>query len=177
VTVRKDPVKVMSVLYDIPEDDLNGERNLKILDSLEHASYFVWNEYLDRNLKMDSITIKGKKITIPKELGNYSIGQAIQCRALLSRAETYDEVIARAAAIYLQPIVTGLPFSMSLIKPIEEELLVMPVTEVLPVGFFFYAQLNRYGNPLMRIWNLLRYLGLSRTMQLLRRQGLELLSL
>lgn len=145
VVKTTDPVKHIAILYDLNYDELMQEESKALLAPLEKASAFLKYESLNYELPASGkIKIGNKEYNIPgassnggkHKLGAYTLGQAIQCRSHLEKCKTYGEGIAKAIAIYMQPTMTGLPFTMELVDEVEKIILRSPVTEVLGTGFF-----------------------------------------
>jgi hypothetical protein len=150
-----DPVKRLSLLYDLDYDELMNEPEHHLLAPLMQASAFLDYELLDKDLpESGKIKIGAQYYDIPglpskddpdkkPKLGAYTLGQAIQCRSHLEKCKTYEEGISLAVAIYMQPIVTKSEFTMEKVKSIEEMILVSPITEVLGTGFFLLQSVEK----------------------------------
>jgi hypothetical protein len=140
-------------------------------EALFECTRFVYEDPLDFNkLPMpEAITIAGRTVEIPRELGRMAIGQNIHVRAELeagalaidSQGTPRARQVSRVTAIYLQPYLDGIrkddaiqkaPFDFNRVLKIEEELLTMPITTVYPVGFFLLKRQRSYGTTWRRSW-------------------------
>jgi hypothetical protein len=139
-----DPVKRLSLLYNLNYEELMQETSHVLLAPLTQAAAFIDHQPLSKDLpESGKIKIGRTEYDIPKKLGAYTLGQAIQCRAHLEKCATYEEGIARAVAIYMQPTVTKSEFDMDKVELVEQMVLVSPVTEVLGTGFFLLQSVER----------------------------------
>jgi hypothetical protein len=173
---KKDPLQLLTILYGIEPEVLASSYNTKLIAALEQASAFVYEEDFNKDASVPAVLlVNGKFVLVPTKVGSYSVGQAIQARRVMEEAGVIDTCLSTVTAIYLQPGITGKPFSFEAAKELEVHLLKLPVTELYPVGFFFFRQLNSYGNKLLNAWTLWRTLGTRRTLSLLRRRGLRCL--
>ena len=98
--------------------------------------------------KPESIIIRDKLIKIPP-IGSLSIGQNIYLRQQLEKTEDIRLLIAKATAVYLQPLVDECKFDVEKAKELEDEIMLMPVCKVYPVGFFLLIRaINSGWKPL-----------------------------
>jgi hypothetical protein len=98
--------------------------------------------------KPDSIIIRNKLIKIPP-IGSLSIGQNIYLRQKLEKVEDIRLLIAKAVAVYLQPLVDECKFDVEKAKELEDEIMLMPVCKVYPLGFFLLIRaINSGWKPL-----------------------------
>jgi hypothetical protein len=103
-----------------------------------------------------TITLGGKLISFPKDLGRLKIGQNIHARQELQNVKDPNEAMSIVTAIYLQPIYDKIQYGLNeslfdfhRAKELEKLILQLPITEVYPVGFFFLKQLKNYGKGFM----------------------------
>jgi hypothetical protein len=128
-----------------------------------------------------AIEIRGKKIDIPEDISELSIGQSIHLRRdYIEKSEMLEENIAIATAIYLQPLVDGGKFNLKKAIVLSKEIEDMPVNLIYPIGFFLLKRALNFGQMpvnlsllerisqskrLRRMWRtLLRFIGYRGTM-------------
>lgn len=95
---------------------------------------------------------KGKKIDIPRDPAELSIGQNIHLRRKIEKTKLLEENIAMATAIYLQPLIDSGEFDLKRAEEIEKELEQLPVCIVYPIGFFLLKRVMKFGNRPRKIW-------------------------
>ena len=136
-----------------PEDD-----DLDLAAAIWECTKYVYLEPMDFTALPvpKTITLGGKLISFPKDLGRLKIGQNIHARQERQNVKDPNEAMSIVTAIYLQPIYDkiqyGLPeshFDFHRAKELEKLILQLPITEVYLVGFFFLKQLKNYGKGLM----------------------------
>jgi hypothetical protein len=142
-----DLIKAFSILIDEPYTDIAQSKS----EDLEAALYqcvsyvFTQPEYF-RDLEFPkSIRIRDQHYILPTDVQALSIEQNMHIRKAMAKANTYDELISIAVAIYLQPIVDQTEFAMKAAKELEKEILEMPIGVTYPIGFFFLHKLNKRG--------------------------------
>lgn len=128
------------------------------LETMMNALGFLFSDELDfKALPLPKVlSIFGKLYEVPKNLGNMSVGQAIMLRQLMDEEPNTNQLIAKAAAIYLQSVIDG-KVDAKRIEEIEIELLQTSCTTVFPIGFFLLRRLGNYGLGLRRLWHLLNF--------------------
>jgi hypothetical protein len=148
-----DMVKLFSILSGIEYKTLSETKDANLEQQLIIATRFVYEEtqrFKDAPVP-ESLTIQGKTVKIPKEVGGLSIGQSIHVRREMEKAKYIEELIAFATAIYLQPLVHGEDFdfvkAMELLPAINK----MPITEIYPVGFFLLLPLTKHGSNTLKL--------------------------
>ena len=153
-----DWLRVFSILSGISYTAVRDSKDNSIESALYAGVRFVFEQPFDfESLPMPTfVVIKGKTVLIPKNLGRLSIGQAIQVRQRIEKTKDLREALSIATAVYLQPIVDDEPFDYARAEVLEQEILQMPATKIFPIGFFLLRRLTRSGNPLKRIWLLMR---------------------
>lgn len=104
-----------------------------------------------------SIVFMSRAIPIPQNIGRLSIGQAIQARKSLEGVKDTRECLSIITAIYLQPLIDGAKFDHVRAIEIEQDLLLMPITDIFPIGFFLLRQLQNNGSWLQNALNLLLF--------------------
>ena len=138
------------------EDDLDLEA------AIWECTRFVYMEPMDfTKLPVPkTITVGGKVISFPQDLGRLKIGQNIHVRQELLNVKDANVVMAITTAIYLQPLYDKLTYGLqeSLFdfhsaKNLEREVLKMSIVDVYPIGFFFLKQLRSYGTGWQARWS------------------------
>lgn len=120
------------------------------------------------------IEVNGHKIEIPKNLRKLSVGQAMILRQRMD-TQPKEQLITYATAVYLQPLYfNNLPDSDQ-VEMLEAVLKRCTVIEIFPIGYFFLRRLSNYGNPLLNLFRVMKVVGMMKTMQLIRLQGLKAL--
>lgn len=100
------------------------------------------------------LAIAGKKIDIPQDISELSIGQNIHLRRdYIDKSQALEENIAIAAAIYLQPIIDGGPFKIKRAEALAKEIEEMPINLIYPIGFFLLNRAMTFGMPSMSQWH------------------------
>lgn len=128
------------------------------LETMMNALGFLFSDSLDfKALPIPKVLpMFGNVYEIPKNMGNMSVGQAIMLRQLMDEEPNTNQLIAKAAAIYLQSVIDG-KVDAKRIDEVEAELLQMSCTVVFPIGFFLLRKLGNYGLGLRRLWHLLNF--------------------
>lgn len=103
-----------------------------------------------------SVKFMSRDIIIPKNIGRLSIGQAIQARKSLEGVKDTRECLSIITAIYLQPLIDKAKFDHLRAIEIEQDILLMPITDIFPIGFFLLRQLQNNGSWLLNILNLVQ---------------------
>lgn len=115
-------------------------------DSIWNCIHWVIDEKFSfSETKPKAIEIDGKQILIPDGPGQMSIGANIHARKVIEKSKTYEENIAAAAAIYLQPLYDESKFDPKRVPELEEKLLDMPAYLIYPVGFFLLKRALTFG--------------------------------
>ena len=158
----KDLVKLFAILTGVELKTLANTHDLELEEALLIATNFIYTEppTFKEKPAPKEFTYNSKKITFPKQVEGFSIGQSILIRQRLDEVKTYDELISYALAVYLQPKIDGGDFDSDRVEDIEAEILKMPITETYPLGFFLLRPLMRRGASGWKIVRLLtiRYL-------------------
>lgn len=95
---------------------------------------------------------KGKKIDIPREPAELSIGQNIHLRRKIEKTKLLEESISIATAIYLQPKIDGGNFDLARAEEIAKDFDKLPVCIIYPIGFFLLKRAMRFGSKPKKIW-------------------------
>lgn len=98
--------------------------------------------------KPESLTIDGKKINLPKDIGNHSVRQFEQLKAIIAELyvdgePNHNQVIQKypmMCAIYLQPLLDG-RYSYSDVKELSDKLYMLPAKDIVGLGTFFFKML------------------------------------
>jgi hypothetical protein len=102
------------------------------------------------------LAIAGKKVMIPRQIEELSIGQAIHLRRRMEQFKVIEQAIAAATAIYLQPIIDQGKFDISRAKALEKEIEQMPACQIYPIGFFLLRRVASYGLSSASLWSRIR---------------------
>lgn len=113
-----------------------------ILEQVEDLNFLPIPKYF---------AIDGKTFELPKNLGKLTLGQNLHIRMVIEDKDIRSK-IAFATAVYMQPIIDGMPFNTDRVKYYEQLMLEMPVTDIYPVGFFFLRPLENFGKEPMLSW-------------------------
>lgn len=158
----KDLVKLFAILTGENLQTIANTHDFILEEALLHATNYVYTEpqAFKNSPVPEAFIFHKERITIPKKVEGFSIGQSIIIRQRLDEVKTYDELISYALAVYLQPKIDGGDFDSDRIESIEAEILNMPITETYPLGFFLLNPLMRRGVSGWKIVRLLviRYL-------------------
>lgn len=161
----KDLVRLFSIMSGIDYAFISTSDSEELEDSLLIATKFIYDEKPDfKDVPVpDEITLLGKTIKVPGNLGRLSIGQNIHVRQRLAKSKTYDELISFTCAVYLQPLLDQGSFDLDRAEEIEKHILDLPITKTYPIGFFLLRQLGSSG----RTWTN----ALPLTLRLLTKSG------
>lgn len=148
----KDTVSLFSILSGVSYRALYHSKDRELEAGLLAATQFIYEEKptFKSQGKPDKFTFRGAEYTVPKDLTGLSIGQNIHVYQRLTGAKTYDELIALALAVYLQPIIDGKDFDLDRALELEKEIERMPITETYPLGFFLLQPLIKSGQTLQK---------------------------
>lgn len=116
-------------------------------DKLPFPSHYV---YRGKKIKLskNSVTI-GQSIAVKQAMQAYALKYMDNLKIkTFVKDFFFDGLIAYAASVYLQPILTGVPFDSELASDIESDLLKQPITEVYPIGFFLLVRSQANGQNL-----------------------------
>lgn len=161
----KDLVKLLSILIGHDYKGLGDADDYELESSLWNVVHFVFNSefYFDNSDMPKSIRVGNIDITIPTDLGNLSLEQAIHVRQRMQSVTDADEsadlnqCMSFALAVYLQPEYDNGPFDMDRALILEDKLLQMPIVDLHPIGFFLLNRVLRYGNKHYITWSRLKY--------------------
>jgi len=153
-TDRDDLTRMLAIVYNIDYDILNKSNPL-LMKPLARACRFLVTDTMDlKSLpKPSTINIGAQKIDVPVKIGTEAFGKAIILKSMIGK--TFEENIAKLAAIWLTPI----PFSMTAARKLEEQIMELPITDVYPISFFCVSTLTLPGSVLMKGLLLLRASG------------------
>lgn len=138
--------KLFSIMLDRPMDFINDSRDADLEEALLHCTQFVYTEPMDfAKLPLPkNLSINGKAILIPKDLGRMTIGQNIHVRQAMASKDG-NALISLVTAIYLQPIYDNAKFDYYRALELEKHILKLPIVATYPIGFFFLTQLKNSG--------------------------------
>lgn len=160
---KKDLIELFSILSGIDRDKLYNAHDPTLEEKLIRCSHFISQPPQFSKDVPDFITLpdkhdNGVKVKIPKNTASLSIGQSIMVRQKLDGLEVYEQVMAFACAVFLQPLVDGEP-NEERIYELEAYILKMPIVEIYPLGFFLLSPLTKIGrsftsevNRMFRHW-------------------------
>lgn len=165
----KDLVKLFSIFTGVEYKIIGDSHDYELEEKLIYATRFMYEEQVDfKALPVpEFITIKGKKVKINKDVGGLTIAQNIHVRTELDKIRVYesgepvyDELIAYACALFLQPLYDESEFDFHRAMELEQDILKMPITETFALGFFLLRPAMRtgrgFGMELTRLRILLR---------------------
>jgi hypothetical protein len=165
----KDLVKLFSIFTGVEYKIIADSHDYTLEEKLIYATKFVYEEEVDfKKLPVpECITIKGKEIKFNKDVGGLTIAQNIHVRTELDKIRVYesgepvyDELIAYACALFLQPLYDESEFDFHRAMELEQEILHMPITDTYALGFFLLRPVMKsgkgFGMELTRIRILLR---------------------
>lgn len=113
---------------------------------------FKFNSELPKALELC-----GKKVTIPQDPRELSIGQNIHLRRdFIDKSTILEENISIATAIYLQPIIDNSLFNIARAKEIAKEIDEMPISVIYPIGFFLLERALKFGQKPEKTWPVLK---------------------
>jgi hypothetical protein len=154
---------VSGIEFDYIRESTDGKLEVKLIAAVQYIVNPKKVTEWDKLPIPKSIEYKGRTIELPKKtvitIGqSIAIRQAMQVYALRFKDNLtirsfvkdffFDGLVAYAASVYLQPIITSQSFDSDLAKDVEDELLKMPITQIYPIGFFLLMKLQRTGKDL-----------------------------
>ena len=156
----KDLIRLFSILTGIPYRVIFDSHDYALEQNLIYATAFIFEEKIDfKSLPVpETFHVKGKEVKVPKDIKGLSIGQNIHIISELQNAQVYDQLIALAIAIYLEPLYTGQDFNYEHAKELEQDILLMPITKTYSLGFFLLKPVMRSGRSSMMPLNRIRIL-------------------
>jgi len=146
----EDWCQLFSILSGMDVDQVRESKDGKLEAMFYQCISFVFTEKIDfEKLPLpETLSINSKIIPIPRDLGRLSIGQAIQARKSIEGVKDTRECLSIITAIYLQPLLDNAKYDHLRAIEVEQEILLMPITSIFPIGFFFLRQLRPSGNML-----------------------------
>lgn len=140
-----------SILSGVPLEAWYKSEDLELFEKIEPYLEFLTDlEDLPNYFVPDFITIKGQLYKAPGGIGINTAGQKWHLEDCLKKAGEEGkqdiEVYAEAIAIYMQPIVTGLPYDSDLVEKLIPDILECRLSEVFPLAGFFLSNYLRYLN-------------------------------
>ena len=161
-----DYVKGFSKIVGVDYDIISRSKSKKLYRILFEVIAWTGEEVDWEHLKTpEHLTIGGKKIKMPKNIGDQSLGQKILVHEAMLGG-SLNEVLPVALATYLDPLYYGKEFDRSRAVKFEEVVKNLPVLEAYPAGIFFLTRSQKpqsFGtNALLRLLarSLKRGLGL-----------------
>ncbi len=150
---KEDLIKLFSILSGIGYSAINTSTDRDLEENLIRCTRFVFTDSDFKTAPVpEFITINGKDIPIPKNVGALSIGQNIHVRQEIDRivqlrgeGATYEELISYACALYLQPLVDEMEFNYERALILREEIKKLPITTTYPIGFFLLRPMMKNG--------------------------------
>ena len=139
-------IKCFAAVLNKPYTDIE-ESHAEILDaSIYQLSAFMVNEKMDfkKSNPSDTLTINKIVIPIPKNLGRLTVAQSFQSRVEL-KENSFELIISKILAIYLQPLFYGTKFNMEQVERLEKIIDTIPIYKTYPICFFFVSKLHNYG--------------------------------
>lgn len=164
---KEDLIKLFSILSGIGYTAINTSTDRDLEENLIRCTRFVFTDSDFKTAPVPEIlTINGKDVQIPKNVGSLSIGQNIHVRQEIDRIvqlrgekATYEELISYACAMYLQPLVDEMEFNYERAIALREKIKELPITVTYPIGFFLLSPMMKNGlhwrsvlNPLIAIF-------------------------
>lgn len=109
---------------------------------------FMWYADVPEFKKPGSLVIEGKTIELPKDIGNHSVRQFEQLKAIIAELyvdsePNYNQVIQKypmMCAIYIQPLLDG-KYDYSKVKELSDKLYMLPAKDIVGLGTFFFKRL------------------------------------
>lgn len=152
----RDNFKLLGILTDTEFTEFNrSPENVLALTGL--LGWVIVQPFQFSGTPPKVLEIKGKKIEIPEEVSELSIGQNIHLRRdYLDKSKTFEENISIATAIYLQPILDGKKFNIKRAIALSKEIDEMPVNLIYPIGFFLLSRAQKFGMPPASRWQQVR---------------------
>lgn len=143
----KDLVKLFSILVDMDYKVLYNSHDFVLEEALVLATKFIYEENIDlKKLKVpETLTIEGKTIPVSLKIGSLSTGQNIHVRQKLDECKAYEQAIANACAVFLQPAYDGTEFNYYRAMELEQKILKLPIVETYALGFFLLKPLIKSG--------------------------------
>jgi len=103
-----------------------------------------------------SISINGRTIPIPQNIGALPIGQTILLKSAMDKTTFTEENICFACAVYLQPLLDEAKPNLESIKRWELEFEKLPITEIFSVGFFLLSHVTKNSKRHLSVWQQIR---------------------
>lgn len=161
--LEEDWVKLFSIFSGIDASAIAESTDEKLSAALYRTIEFAFTPFDESAPVPDTLELRTiwesdnpappVTVTLPKTLGQFSIGQAIQARRSIEGLTDIREGLSIVTAIYLQPLIDGGKFDMLKVVPLEYTIKRMPITKIYPLGFFLLRKLNDYGPRPTGIWH------------------------
>lgn len=156
----KDYVKGFSKIIDVDYDIISRSKSKKLYRMLFEVISWTGNFIDWKNLQTpEYLTIGEKDIQMPRDIGEFSLGQKILVHEAMLNTENINEVLPVALAVYLDPLYHGEDFDRDRAIKFEEQMKALPVLEAYPAGIFFLTRLLK--SPSYGMIDLLRLVARS----------------
>ena len=155
-----DYVKGFSKIVGIDYDIISRSKSKRLYRILFEVIGWTSEEIDWEHLPVpEYLTIEGKDIQIPKNIGEQALGQKILVHEAMVNTKNIGEVLPVALAVYLDPLYHGKEFDRERAIKFEEKIKQLPVLEAYPTGIFFLTRLLK--SPSFGIKGLLQLLARS----------------
>ena len=164
---ERSEIKLFSILTGTSYESIFDSKDYYIESLIYSLVSCIYNDDFTDAPIPETITVGGKTIKIPRNLGKLSIGQNSIVRKLCRQTDLLtgkpidtNLILPTVTAIYLQPLYDAKPLNGDLVTAqfdydrameLEKEILKMPITEIYPIGFFFLNLLRLYGTGWRRL--------------------------
>ena len=146
-----DVVGLLAVLIGVEKHTLMNSTDNIEQDLYKMVQFYIDNPVGYREAPMKPFMLRGKKVTIPKDIELERLGQRILFASVVGKHKFAYEAIPEAVAIYLIPSITpDGGFDDSLIEEVAEEIKTLRIVDVFPVADFFLNSLRssqKSGTP------------------------------
>jgi hypothetical protein len=146
---KLDLLKAFCFLLNVDYDEVAQSTSEILESSLYQCTAFVFNqpEYFREQKHKGYFKYRDVKYKIPTKLGSLSIEQNMHIRSAMYESNVVlEQLISKAVAVYMQPIISGARFDSEQADILENEVREMPICETFPIGFFFLSKLNNFGS-------------------------------
>lgn len=152
----RDPVKLFAILTGTSYEGLRDSEDYNLEAAVYALTKFVYEESRDfASLPIPlSLRVGGKTLEIPRDVGKLTIGQNAHVRRAAAGVKDAAAVMSLIVAIYLQPLfdagardgkMVKAPFDFDRALELEKDILLLPIVNIYPIGFFFLSRLKKFG--------------------------------
>jgi len=153
--LERDHFKLFCILTDKPFDRMEHTPENEV--AMEELTRWVLETEPQFKI-VESITIQGRTISIPRDIGALPVGQSLLLKAAIDRTKFLQENICFACAVYLQPLLDGSKPNLESIKKWESEFEKLPITDIFSVGFFLLSHATRSSQRSPSVWRQIKKL-------------------